>query len=137
MIFAWGVTEPYLQNHQDGQGEEEEDCLVGAVWTLARVPATAHVHQTRPGSAPREGIPEGEDWGSLNVQAEGSGWCALHLFFLLIWIFLAFHGFSLVAGSRGYLLVRCMGFSLLWFPLWSTGSRPVGISTYSTRALYL
>jgi len=62
MIFAWGVTEPYLQNHQDGQGEEEEDCLVGAVWTLARVPATAHVHQTRPGSDPREGIPEGDSW---------------------------------------------------------------------------
>ena len=84
-----------------------------AVWTLARVAASAHVHQTRPGSAPKEGIPEWEDWGSLKVQAEGSGWCALHLFFLLIWVFLAFHGFSLVAGSMGYLLAWCMGFSLL------------------------
>lgn len=68
-------------------------------------------------------------WGSLRVQAEDSGWCASHLFFLLIWVFVASHGFFLVAGSRG-----C---SLLRFPLWSTGSRPMGVSTYSMRALDL
>lgn len=44
--------------------EEEENCLVGAVWTLARVPAAAHVHQTRPGSALKEGTLE-EEAGDL------------------------------------------------------------------------
>ena len=44
--------------------DEEENCLVGAVWTLAWVPATARVHQTRPGSAPKEGTLE-EEAGDL------------------------------------------------------------------------
>ena len=37
---------------------------MGAVWTLARVPAAAHVHQTRPGSALKEGTLE-EEAGDL------------------------------------------------------------------------
>ena len=44
--------------------DEEENCLVGAVWTLAWVPAAARVHQTRPGSAPKEGTLE-EEAGDL------------------------------------------------------------------------
>ena len=36
-------------------------------------------------------------------------------------------GFSLVAGSGGYLLVQCMGFSLQWFLLWSSGSRVASV----------
>ena len=33
-------------------------------------------------------------------------------------------GFALVAGSRGYSLLPCTGFSLRWLLLlWSTGSR--------------
>ena len=31
-------------------------------------------------------------------------------------------GFSFIAESRGYPLLRCMGLSLLWLPLWSTGT---------------
>ena len=41
--------------------------------------------------------------------------------------------FSLVAMSRGYALLWCLGFSLLWLlPLQSTGSRHVGLSICST-----
>lgn len=46
-------------------------------------------------------------WGSLRVQAEDSGWCASHLFLLLIWVFAALRGFFLAAGGRG---ARCCGF---------------------------
>ena len=35
----------------------------------------------------------------------------------LRWVFIATHGFSLVAASRGCSLLRCTGFSLQWFLL--------------------
>ena len=44
-------------------------------------------------------------------------------------------GFSLVPESRGYSSLQCSGFSLRWLLLlWSTGSRHVGFSSYSTWA---
>ena len=54
--------------------------------------------------------------------------CVLHL------VFLAVCGLSLVAASRGYSSLRCMG-SLQWLLLLrSTGSRHVGFSSCSMRA---
>ena len=35
-------------------------------------------------------------------------------FFWLRWVFVAAHGLSLVAASRGYSLLRCAGFPLGW-----------------------
>ena len=44
-------------------------------------------------------------------------------------------GLSLVAASRGYSSLRCMGFSLRWLLLlWSTGFRHVGFSSCGARA---
>ena len=43
--------------------------------------------------------------------------------FWLFWVFVAEHGLSLVAVSRGYSSLQCTGFSLRWFLLWSTGSK--------------
>ena len=42
----------------------EGDCFVAALWTLAWVPASAHIHQTRSGSSPKEGSLEG---GELEI----------------------------------------------------------------------
>lgn len=126
--MRWGVTFGLLQKYQEGQGRGGKlpcGCCVDSGMGSSRCSCPSDQTWLCPqGRHPGRG-----GWGSLRVQAEDSGWCALHLFFLLIWVFVAFHGFFLVAGSRG-----C---SLLWFPLWSTGSRPMGISTYSTRALDL
>ena len=56
-------------------------------------------------------------------------------FFWLCWVFVAARGLSLVAASRGYSSLWCMGFSLWWLLLlWSTGSRRVGFSSCSMRA---
>ena len=45
-------------------------------------------------------------------------------------------GLSLVAASRGYSLLWCVGFSLRWLLLlWSTGSRCVGFSSCGLWAL--
>ena len=49
-------------------------------------------------------------------------------FFWLRWVFIAAHGLSLVAESRGYSSLRCAGFSLWWLLLLqSTGSRLTGL----------
>ena len=46
------------------------------------------------------------------------------IYFWLHWVFTAVCRISLVAASRGYSSVRCMGFSLQWLLLlWSPGSR--------------
>ena len=56
--------------------------------------------------------------------------------FWLLWVFVAVHGLSLVAASKGYSLLWCAGFSLPWlFLLQSTGSRPMGFSSCGTQAL--
>ena len=48
-------------------------------------------------------------------------------YFWLCWVFVAVHGLSLVAASRGYSSLRCTGFSLRWLLLLqSTGSRRTG-----------
>ena len=45
-------------------------------------------------------------------------------------------GFSLVVMSRGYSWLQCAGFSWNWsLLLWSTGSRLMGFSSCSSRAL--
>ena len=55
------------------------------------------------------------------------------MYFWLCWVFVAAHGLSLVAASRGYSLLRCAGFSLQWLLLLrSTGSRRVGFSSCGT-----
>ena len=38
----------------------------------------------------------------------------LFIYFWLRWVFVAVHGLSLVAESRGYSWLRCVGFSLWW-----------------------
>ena len=49
------------------------------------------------------------------------------IYFCLRWVFVAEQGLSLVAASRGYSSLRCMGFSLWWLLLLqSMGSRHVG-----------
>ena len=55
--------------------------------------------------------------------------------FWLHWVFVAVRRPSLVAASRGYSSLRCVGFSLQWsLLLWSIGSRCVGLSGCGTRA---
>ena len=54
----------------------------------------------------------------------------LFIYFWLGWVFVAVHGLSLVAASRGYTWLRCAGFSLQWLLLLrGTGSRHVGFSS--------
>ena len=55
------------------------------------------------------------------------------IYFWLCWVFVAPCGLSLVAASRGYSLLWCMGFSLWWLLLLqSAGSRRVGFSSSGT-----
>ena len=59
----------------------------------------------------------------------------LFLSFWLFWVFFAAHGLSLIAESRDYSLLQCMGFSLQWLLLLqSTGSRHTGFSSCSMQA---
>ena len=44
------------------------------------------------------------------------------------------HGLSLVAKSRAYSWLWCVGFSWWWLLSWSTGSRRVGFSGFSSQA---
>ena len=53
----------------------------------------------------------------------------LFTYFWLWWVFLATCSLSLVVVSRGYSLLRCMGFSLQWLLLRSIGSRYLGFSS--------
>ena len=54
----------------------------------------------------------------------------LFIYFWLRWVFIAVHGLSLVAVSRGYSSFQCAGFSLRWLLLLrSTGSRRLGFSS--------
>ena len=57
------------------------------------------------------------------------------IYFWLCWVFVAVHGLSLVAASRGYSSLRCAGFSLRWLLLLqSMGSRCTGFSSYGMPA---
>ena len=59
----------------------------------------------------------------------------LFIYFWLRWVFVAHMVLSLVAASRGYSWLWCMGFSLWWLLfLWSMGSRHAGFSNCSTQA---
>ena len=53
------------------------------------------------------------------------------------WVFVALHRFSLVAVSKGYFSLQCMGSSLQWplMQLWSTGSRAHRLSSCGSLAL--
>ena len=54
----------------------------------------------------------------------------IFFFFWLRRVFVAAHGLSLVAASRGYCSLLCVGFSLWWLLLLrSTGSRRTGFSS--------
>ena len=66
----------------------------------------------------------------------GSDLTFIYLFiFLLLWVFVAARGLSLVTASGGYSWLRCAGFSLRWLLLLqSTGSRRMGFSSCSTWA---
>ena len=56
-------------------------------------------------------------------------------YFWLRWVFIAARGLSLVAASRGYSSLQCVGFSLRWLLLLqSMGSRHVGFSSCGTWA---
>ena len=60
----------------------------------------------------------------------------LFIYFWLRWVFVAAHRLSLVAASRGYSSLRCVGVSLRWLLLLrSTGSRRVGFSSCGLPAL--
>ena len=60
---------------------------------------------------------------------------AILFYFWLRWVFVAVHGVSLVAASRGYSSLWCMGFSLWWLLLlWSMGPRCMG-SVDTSRTL--
>ena len=62
----------------------------------------------------------------------------LCIYFWLRWVSVAAHQLSLVASSRGYSSLQCMGFSLQWLLLlWSTGSRHAGFSSCGTWAQLL
>ena len=60
------------------------------------------------------------------------------IYFWLCWVFVATCRLSLVAASRGYSSLWCMGFSLRWLLLFpSVGSRRMGCSSWGTRAQQL
>ena len=62
----------------------------------------------------------------------------IYLFIWLCWVFVAAHGLSLIAASKGYSSLWCAGFSLWWLLLLqSTGSRYAGFSSCSMRAQWL
>ena len=62
----------------------------------------------------------------------------LFIYFWLRWVFIAAHGLSLVAASRGYSSLWCTGFSLRWFLLLqSKGSRYAGFSNCGAQAQQL
>ena len=77
-----------------------------------------------------EGRREGEGGGRGEVLV-----LFCFVYFWLRWVFVAVHGLSLVAASRGYSLLRCEGFSLQWLLLLqSTGSRRAGFNSCGTWA---
>ena len=62
----------------------------------------------------------------------------LFIYFWLRWVFIAARRLSVVAESRGYSSLQCVGFSLQWLLLLqSTDSRHVGFSSCGTRASLL
>ena len=59
----------------------------------------------------------------------------LFFYFWLLWAFVAVHGLSLVAASKGYCSLRWAGFPFQWLLLLrSTVSRHVGFSSCGTWA---
>ena len=62
----------------------------------------------------------------------------IYLFIWLHWIFVAVEGLSLVASSRDYSSLQCVGFSLQWLLLLrSMGSRHMRFSSCGTQAQLL
>ena len=59
----------------------------------------------------------------------------LFIYFWLCWVFIAVRGLSLVAASRGYSLLWCMGSSFQWLLLLqSMVSRHTGFSSCGSQA---
>ena len=59
----------------------------------------------------------------------------LFIYLWLRWVFVPAHGLSLVAASRGYSLLECVGFSLQWLLLLQNmGSRHMSFSSCGTWA---
>ena len=77
------------------------------------------------------------------LQDQGQGPRIINFIYLFIylwlrWVFVAAHGLTLVAASRGYSSFWCAGFSLWWLLLLrSTGSRRAGFSSGGSRAQQL
>ena len=62
----------------------------------------------------------------------------LSTYFWLCWVFVAVRGLSLVAASRGYSSLGCVGLSLRWLLLLrSTDSRHTGFSSCGAQAQWL
>ena len=60
----------------------------------------------------------------------------LFIYFLLCWVFVDVHRLSLLAASRGYSSLQCVGFSLWWLLLLrSMGSRHMGFISCGSCAL--
>ena len=59
------------------------------------------------------------------------------IYFGLHWVFVASCGLSLIAASRGYSWLWCVGFSFPWLLLlWSTGSRHTGFTGCGTQTAF-
>jgi len=58
----------------------------------------------------------------------------LLLLFWLCWVFVAVRGLSLIALSRDYSSLQCLGFSLWRLLLWSTSSRCMGFGSRNVQA---
>ena len=64
------------------------------------------------------------------------GFIYLFIYLWLSWVFIAARRLSLVAASRGYSLLRCMGFSSRWLLLLrNMGSRRASFSSCGSRPL--
>ena len=79
-------------------------------------------------------------WGRPKIEPAPPALEARSLFFFfhfwLCWVFIAAHGLSLVAVSRGYSSLWCAGFSLQWLLLLrSMGSRHAGFSSCGSWSL--
>ena len=78
---------------------------------------------------------------TLLQETESRGFCFFQdLFFIFIfwlqWIFVASHGLSRLAASRGSSVLWSMGFSLQWlFSSWSTGCRVCGLRACGSETL--
>ena len=137
-----------------GDLPDPESQLVSPAWWVDPLPVS---HQGRLSEGdedesiylPAQGFPGGSVVKNLPcrrcglipslVRSPGEGNENHSSIFFFFWSFgyivssLLLHGFSLVAASGGHSLLCCVGFSLQWFLLWSTGSRLLSYSSWGTQ----